>query len=190
MKVFCVSSVSRTTVLAFAAALLVAGCNDVSKPELSVAPQPAGVTDEPARGYAPVQPGSEEEFILQAGRRIYFASGSAELDDVARETLAIQAAWLNRNPNWLVKLQGFSDDPGTLQANIALSSKRANAVMNYLASQGVNPQRMWAKGSGKERPVRDCPEVSCKAQNRRVIVNLRTEFDDAAPQKKQGLTAL
>ncbi len=169
---------------------LLSGCNDISKPELAVAPQPTGVTDEPARGYAPVQAGSEEDFIMNAGRRIYFASGSADLDDVARETLDIQAAWLTRNANWLVKLQGYSDDPGSASANTALSSKRATNVMNYLASKGINPQRMWAKGNGKERPVRDCPETSCKAQNRRVVVNLRTEFDDAAPQKKQGVKVL
>ncbi len=180
----------RPLMLVGVLAAMLSGCNDIAKPELAVAPQPTGVTDEPARGYAPIQPGSEEDFIMNAGRRIYFSSGSAELDDVARETLDIQAAWLTRNANWLAKLQGFSDDPGSASANTALSTKRANNVLNYLASKGINPQRMWAKGNGKERPVRDCPETSCKAQNRRVVVNLRTEFDDAAPQKKLGQKVL
>ena len=127
---------------------------------------------------------------MNAGRRVYFAAGSAALDDVTRETLDIQAAWLQQNSSWLVKLQGYADDPGTGAANIALSDKRARAVMEYLASSGVNPQRMWAKGNGKQRPVRDCAEKSCKAQNRRVVTNLRTEFDEAAPQFKQGLTLI
>ena len=112
------------------------------------------------------------------------SGGSAALDDVARETLDMQAAWLNRNPSWLIKLQGYADDPGT--SNTALSDKRAKAVMDYLATKGVNPQRMWAQGYGKERMVRDCPDISCKALNRRVVTNLRTEFDEAAPQFKAG----
>lgn len=186
IAMFCISRFLPKALLLGAIAASLAACNDLSKPEIALAPAPAGVTDQPAQGYAPVQPGSEEDFILNAGRRVYFAAGSAELDDVARETLDIQAQWLNRNPNWLVKLQGYADDPGTASANTALSSKRANAAMNYLASKGVNPQRLWAKGNGKERPVRDCPETACKAQNRRVVVNLRTEFDEAAPQMKLG----
>ena len=173
--------------LAFAIGL--SGCADTAKPELSVV-APTGVTDEPAKGFAPVQTGSEEDFIMTAGRRVYFAAGSAALDDVTRETLDIQASWLQQNSGWLVKLQGYADDPGTGAANIALSDKRARAVMEHLASRGVNPQRMWAKGNGKQRPVRDCAEKSCKAQNRRVVTNLRTEFDEAAPQFKQGLTLL
>lgn len=173
--------VRAAAVAALVSALGLAACNDVSRPELSAAPAPRGVTDQVAPGYASVQTGSEEDFILTAGRRVYFSSGSADLDDVTRETLDLQAAFLQRHPQWLVKLQGYADDPGN---NIALSSRRAEAVMNYLASKGVDRNRMWAKGYGKERPVRDCADISCKAQNRRVVVNLRTEYDDAAPQKK------
>lgn len=142
----------------------------------------SGQTDDAAVGFADIKSGSEENFIMTAGRRVYFTSGSAELDDVARETLDLQAAWLNSHRSWLVKLQGFADDPGSGEANVKLSDRRAKAVMDYLASKGVSPQRMWAKGYGKERLVRNCPEITCKAQNRRVVVNLREEFDAAAPQ--------
>ncbi len=165
-----------------AGALLVAGCTGGGGPDIA-AIKPTGVTDQPARGYEQIAAGSEEELVMNAGRRVYFSSGSAELDDVARETLDLQAQFLNSNPKWLVKLQGFADDPGN---NNALSDKRAKAVMAYLASKGVDPQRMWAQGYGKERLVRDCPDISCKALNRRVVTNLRTEFDEAAPQFKNG----
>jgi peptidoglycan-associated lipoprotein len=170
-------------ILLIASAMSVAGCTTTSRSNLSV--ETSGVTDEPATGYTDIKPGSEQDFIMAVGRRVYFASGSAELDDVTRETLDLQAAWLNNNPAWLIKLQGYADDPGGVGANISISDKRANAVMNYLADKGVNPQRMWAKGYGKERQVRDCNNISCKALNRRVVVNLRKEFDEAAPQFKQ-----
>lgn len=164
-----------TGLVLLAAGLAVAGCNTSSAVTV------AG-TDNAAVGFAEVRDGTEEEFIMDAGRRIYFASGSASLDDVATETLDLQAAWLVKHRNWLVKLQGFSDDPGSTERNVELSRERADVVMAYLASKGVSPQRMWAKGYGTERLVRSCPETACKVQNRRVVVNLRKEFDAAAPQ--------
>lgn len=172
--------------LALVFAALVSACTGGGRPESVLSPGPRGVTDQPAPGYAEVRPGSEEDFTMTAGRRVYFTAGSAELDDVARETLDLQAAWLASNPNWLLKLQGYADDPGNYPKNVALSDRRASAVMEYLASKGVDPRRMWAKGYGKERLVRDCADISCKALNRRVVVNLRTEFDEAAPQFKNG----
>jgi peptidoglycan-associated lipoprotein len=164
-------------------AIGLSGCNRTGG--ASLADATSGLTDDPAVGFAEVKAGTEEDFIMAVGRRIYFKSRSAELGEVARETLDLQAAWLIRHPNWLVKLQGFADDPGSGGANVKLSTKRADAVMTYLADRGVNRQRMWAKGYGKERPVRNCSEISCKAQNRRVVVNLRRQFDGAAPQYKR-----
>ncbi len=140
------------------------------------------VTNAPAAGYTDLKAGSEEDFILNVGRRVYFTADSSALDNTAKVTLDSQAAWLNQNPGWKVKLQGFSDDPGDAAANIALSQQRADAAMNYLISKGVAADRLWAKGYGKERIVRDCPDISCKSQNRRVIANLREEVEEWARQ--------
>lgn len=158
-----------------AAALLVAACSST----VLERPTP-DVTNAPAYGFATVEPGSEEDFILNVGRRTYFAEGSAELDATAKVTLDNQVAWLKKYSGWLVKLQGFADDPGTDAEIVALSRRRAEAVMNYLIAGGIEPNRMWAKGYGKERVVRDCPDTACKVQNRRVISNLRNEKDGAA----------
>ena len=62
-----------------------------------------------------------------------------------------------------------------------MSQRRAQAVMAYLVSRGVEPSRLWAKGYARDRLVRDCADIECRAQNRRVVSNLRTEKDDAAP---------
>ena len=148
---------------------LIAGCKSVGLDA------PATGTNAPVAAFANNQPGSEEDFILNIGRRTHFAGGSAALDATAKTTLDSQAEWLKRYPNWYIKLQGFSDDPGSPNQNKALSKKRAEAVMNYLVSRGVKRERMWARGYGRERIVRDCPEIECKSQNRRVISNLRDE---------------
>jgi peptidoglycan-associated lipoprotein len=156
-------------------ALVVAGCSTSA-----LETPTANVTNAPAYGFANLEPGSEEDFILNIGRRTYFAAGSAELDSTAKATLDKQIAWLEKYPSWLVKLQGFADDPGSESAMKKLSAERADAVMNYLIAGGISPNRLWAKGYGTERIVRDCPDKSCKVQNRRVISNLRTEKDGAA----------
>ena len=135
-------------------------------------------TNQPAPGFENVKPGTEEDFILNVSRRTFFAADSAALDSTAKATLDNQAAWLKQYPKWLIKLQGFADDSGGDSAQVALSSKRAETVMAYLAAAGVDRGRMWAKGYGKERQVRSCTERSCKVQNRRVVSNLRTVRDD------------
>jgi peptidoglycan-associated lipoprotein len=162
--------------LAFGAlALAIAGCSTSALET----PTP-DVTNAPAYGFANVEPGTEEDFILNVGRRTYFAEGSATLDETAKVTLDNQIEWLKKYPSWLVKLQGFADDPGSDADMKKLSAARAKAVMDYLVAGGINPDRMWSKGYGMERIVRECPDKSCKVQNRRVISNLRTEKDGAA----------
>lgn len=135
----------------------------------------SGPTNTPVPAFAKAREGSEEDFILNVGRRTYFAANSAELDSTARQTLDAQAAWLVRHPGWYAKLQGHADDGG---GDRKLSQRRAEAVMAYLVSRGVEPERLWAKGYGRERLVRDCPALTCKAQNRRVVTNLREEIED------------
>lgn len=145
------------------AALLLAACaqqGEIASPNVTNAPL-----------YGKIEPGSEEDLMLNVGRRTYFAESSAELDDTTRATLDKQAQWLLAHGHWNVKLQGFADDPGTPEQQLALSQRRADAVRDYLASRGVPAKRMWAKGYGRDRLIRDCPEIECKSQNRRVITN-------------------
>jgi len=136
---------------------------------------PSGrVTDAPVGAGVNVQPGSNEDFIVNVGRRVFFTEGSAQLTKIARDTLDGQAAWLKRFPKWNAKIQGFADDPGTDASNRTLGQQRAEVVMVYLVSKGVAASRLRAKSYGREqqRIVRACPDASCTAQNRRVITNL------------------
>ncbi|MBW9113636.1 OmpA family protein [Rhizobium cauense] len=157
--------------------LVACSTTDIAEVEEPAAPPMTGQTNDPAPGFENVAAGTEEDFILNVGRRTYFAQDSATLDSVAKATLDKQAIWLNSNPQWLVKLQGFADDSGSASAMTSLSQRRADAVMSYLVSKGVDPSRVWAKGYGNDREVRDCTSRSCKVQNRRVVSNLRTQRD-------------
>lgn len=162
----------RSIFLAAICGVVLAGCNtsgELSSPD---------VTNAPATGFGSIGPGSEEEFIINVGRRVYFSNGSSTVSDEAMMTIEKQAKWLIANKKWFAKIQGHADDTGTEAAQKTLSAKRANAVMAALVKNGVNSKRLWAKGYGIERPVTNCDEITCKSQNRRVVVNLREEFGD------------
>jgi peptidoglycan-associated lipoprotein len=168
------SIVSWRTAAAFIVLTLLVGCTSSGGGGSgSTLTSADNVTNAPVSGGINVTPGSEEDFMVSVGRRTFFKQASADLDDVARATLDKQAQWLNQYPQWKVKIQGSADDPGTPAAQKALSQKRADVVRNYLASAGVAPGRMLAKGYGREKIGEDCPEIECKAQNRRVITNLQ-----------------
>jgi peptidoglycan-associated lipoprotein len=134
-------------------------------------------TDAAVQAGINVQPGSEEDFMVNVGRRTFFTEGSATLDDTARVTLDKQAQWLLQYPHWQVKLQGFADDPGSATEQRALSQKRAEAVREYLVAKGIGAERLKAKGYGRDRLVSDCAGIECKSQNRRVVTNPLEEPD-------------
>ena len=157
--------------------MLVAGCASQPAPPLQSGRLEGDGTNAPVQGGPTVRGGTEEDFIVNVGRRTFFEESSATLDDTALMTLDKQAEWLLQYPDWKVKLQGFADDPGTESEQKTLSQKRADAVRNYLASKGVPPERMKAKGYGRDRLVGDCSDIECKAQNRRVITNPQEKPD-------------
>lgn len=161
-------SLSRmATILTMTAVL--AGCASSGRQNSSLQTTSVSTENEPTQGSINAQGGTEEDFIVNVGRRTFFQEGSAALDETAKVTLDKQAMWLNQYPQWKVKLQGFADDPGSDQKS--LSQKRADAVKTYLASKGVSPDRMKAKGYGRDRLVGDCADIECQSQNRRVITN-------------------
>jgi peptidoglycan-associated lipoprotein len=114
-------------------------------------------------------PGSQQEFLVTVGDRVFFETDSSNLTPTAMATLDKQAAWLNRYSNYRILIEGHADERGTREYNIALGARRASVVVNYLVSKGVNPQRITSKSFGKERPVAICNDISCWSQNRRAV---------------------
>ena len=115
-------------------------------------------------------PGSQQEFLVTVGDRVFFDTDVTTLSTTATATLDKQAAWLNRYSNYQhILIEGHADERGTREYNIALGARRANAVMNYLVSKGVAANRLTMKSFGKERPVAICDDISCWSQNRRAV---------------------
>jgi peptidoglycan-associated lipoprotein len=117
-------------------------------------------------------PGSQQDFVVNVGDRVFFETDSSELTEQARATLDKQSQWLNLYNRYAFTLEGHADERGTREYNIALGARRAETVRQYLVSRGVSGQRMHTISYGKERPVALCNDISCWSQNRRVVTVL------------------
>ena len=141
------------------AAIAIAGCAKQS-PEQTGAMAAAAV------------PGSQQDFVVNVGDRVFFDTDSSDLSQQARATLDRQAEWLNHYANYAFTVEGHADERGTREYNIALGARRAQTVRDYLVSRGVTAQRMHTISYGKERPVAVCDDISCWSQNRRAVTVL------------------
>jgi peptidoglycan-associated lipoprotein len=137
-------------------------------------PQPGDLSL--GKGGAP-PPGSARDFAVNAGDLVYFSTDSAELSPEAQQTLANQARWLKRYSQHAITIEGHADERGTREYNIALGAKRAQAVRNFLAQNGITAARLRTVSFGKERPVAVCNDISCWSQNRRAQTVLNGGHD-------------
>lgn len=133
-----------------------------------------------ARSTAPVapvaasQPSAETQYLVEnVGDRVFFATDQSNLDGSARATLRNQAAWLKQNADIRLTIEGHADERGTREYNLALGARRANAVRDFLISEGVSGGRLQTISYGKERPVSLCSEESCWSKNRRSVATIR-----------------
>jgi peptidoglycan-associated lipoprotein len=133
------------------------------RPETTPAPGPGGV--ERGETGAPV-PGSERDFVINVGDRVYFDFDRFAVRDDARPILDAQAAWLQRYPAVRVRIEGNCDELGTREYNFALGARRANSVKEYLVSRGVSVARIDTVSYGKEHPVDTSGGADADAHNR------------------------
>ena len=117
-------------------------------------------------------PGSQQDFVVNVGDRVFFESDSTELTPQSRATLDKQAQWLQQYASYTFTVEGHADERGTREYNIALGARRAQAVRDYLAARGIQASRMRTVSYGKERPVAVCNDISCWSQNRRAVTVL------------------
>lgn len=117
-------------------------------------------------------PGSQQEFLVSVGDRVFFETDSSVLTSDGQQTLQKQAQWLQQYSQYRIVIEGHADERGTREYNIALGARRATAVVNYLVSVGIPQSRLSTVSYGKERPVAICNDISCWSQNRRAVTVL------------------
>jgi peptidoglycan-associated lipoprotein len=121
---------------------------------------------------AAATPGSQQDFVVNVGDRVFFETDQTDLTPQARATLDKQAQWLQLYSRYNFTIEGHADERGTREYNIALGARRAQNVRDYLISKGIDASRMRTISYGKERPVAVCNDISCWSQNRRAVTVL------------------
>ena len=162
---------SRSLKFACLSAVLVLGACTHKQEAATTAPPPA--PPPPAAAPAPVTssilPGSAEDFRVNVGDTVHFEFDQYNVQESDKAILGRQAAWLAKYPAVRLTIEGHCDERGTREYNLALGARRANAVKEYLVSQGVSTARLETVSYGKERPICTQSDEACWAQNRRGV---------------------
>ena len=123
----------------------------------------------------PVVKREVRQLLQKAMQGIEFETGKATIKQKSFPLLDQIAATFIENKNYIIEVQGHTDNTGKDEANRKLSDKRANAVKDYLVKKGVPADRMTAVGYGPDKPIADNSTKAGRAKNRRVEFNITFE---------------
>ena len=184
----------KTIVTAALATLTLAGCAQEAG---QFATAPAGAVDldigfgnaTAVNTQAMIDPASAtgmlgERFAAEVDSTVTFAFNSSQLDATAQAVLMTQANWIRQFPEIRFRVYGHTDLVGSNAYNKRLGLARANAVVDFLSTQGISRSRLEALVSfGETRPViaTQAPEE----QNRRTVTEV-SGFVKGAPMLLNG----
>jgi len=141
-----------------------------------VTPPPPPAPPPPAPAPAP-RPLTEEEIFARKSVAqlnderplddVLFDLDKSEIREDAKGRLQKDADWMKKWTSTQVTVEGHCDSRGSAEYNLALGSRRANAVKEYLTNLGVAGGRLTVVSKGKEQPVCSEEGESCWQQNRR-----------------------
>ena len=104
----------------------------------------------------------------------YFKYNEHNLTDDAVKTLTADskelATIMGQYPDYKLQVQGYCDERGSAEYNMALGEARANAARDYLVSVGVSAKQLSTVSFGKEKQLCDEPDEACWSKNRRVHI--------------------
>ncbi len=120
----------------------------------------------------------QDAFIkIMAVNKINFETATAVLGADNQATLDKIAYVSKRCSRFRIDVRGHTDSSGARPSNLALSKSRADAVVAYLVSQGVAPQRLSSQGFGPDRPIAPNTSPDGMARNRRIDFAVRADGD-------------
>lgn len=140
-------------------ALLDPGIDENSLEPRDMSEMTAGISDSIKKEEKPA-------FIVDL-KDIFFDFDMATLGENEIDTLKKNVEWLRKNSSVAIRIEGYADERGTSEYNIALGEKRAQTVRKYLMALGITPSRMDLISYGEEKGFCSGRNEECWAQNRR-----------------------
>jgi len=168
-----IRNLSALTALALLLAACTAAVKPAAAPAASTAAPPAAATVAAPPPAAAVNPLDDPSSPL-AQRVVYFDFDKSDIKPEFLDTLTAHAKYLIANPTQEIRIEGYCDERGTWEYNIALGDRRAQAVRRYLLLQGVSQDQISTVSYGEAHPVDPGHTEEAWAKNRRgVIVYIR-----------------
>ena len=163
-----------STAVVLASLTLFAGCKTKPPVEAPVTPpvttsDTSGVDNSAAAvGDTDASMGPSGELLSK--RIVYFDFDRSDIRADSQSVVAAHAAYLAKNPNQKVRLEGHADERGSREYNIGLGERRGQAVRRALALQGVAESQLATVSYGEERPAAAGSDEQAYALNRRVEI--------------------
>ncbi len=104
-------------------------------------------------------------------KNIYFDEGKSYILPESFQELNKVVKYLQQHPNWMVQINGHSDNTGSKRKNMKLSEERAKSVFLYFIEKGVQ-NKMYFKGFGDTMPIGDNSTMEGRIKNRRVEIEI------------------
>lgn len=112
---------------------------------------------------------------------VFFDYDQATIRGDMQDVLGRKAAALRANPDVTLRIEGHADERGSVEYNLALSLRRANAVREYLAGAGLNASRFEVAAFGEEQPLEMGQTEDAFARNRRAEFQITRGGDNLNP---------
>ena len=125
-----------------------------------------------SNGGCPVIETKDREVLSFAMKAVQFELGKATLKSESYSILNQIADIMRKYPDYVLSIEGHTDNTGSKEVNDKLSANRAKACYNYLIEKGIPASRLSYKGYGMSRPIADNNTYSGRTLNRRVEFNL------------------
>ena len=171
---------AKSVAFIVAAAALLSACSSTKlqeapkveeKPVAQATPPVADTTRDvrPVETTAPVDPLNDPKGVL-ANRSVYFDFDSYVVRDDGKPVVENHSAYLTKNNQRKILIQGNTDERGGTEYNLALGQKRAEAVRKAMSALGVSDNQMEAVSLGKEKPKATGSNEAAWAENRRADI--------------------
>ena len=106
---------------------------------------------------------------------VHFDFDRYDIRSQDESALQSNAAWLRSNKNYLVLIEGHSDERGTPEYNVTLGERRAKTTQNYLVSHGIDSRRIAIISYGENRQQCTDATEECWAKNRRAHFRIKRQ---------------
>jgi peptidoglycan-associated lipoprotein len=167
----------KSVVAVLALMVVGAGCSRGRTEADVVPPAPSTATPPPATATPPApdsRAAEEEARRAEAARRrtvlqerVHFEFDRSDITDAARVVLDRKTPIFNSDRSIRVRIDGHADERGSVEYNLALSLRRANAVRAYLVDSGVAASQLEVAAFGEEQPLAPGRNENAWASNRR-----------------------